>query len=204
MASGLATSLGRPGGNVTGLSDLGFDTGPKRLEFLLAVVPKGTRVVVLWTTADPQPALLKSMEAAAQAIGVDISAIEVLSPAELEAAFARMAREHVGGVVTAGTVLSFAQRRQVAALAIRHRIPTMFGSRSGPEAGGLMSYGPDIADVFRRAATYVDKILKGAKPGDLPIEQATRLEFVINLKTAEALGLTIPQTVLLRSDELIE
>jgi putative ABC transport system substrate-binding protein len=204
VASGLATSLARPGGNVTGLADLGYDAGPKRLELLLAVVPKGNRVVVLWLTADPQPALLKSMQAAAQTVGVDVRAIEVSSPPEIEAAFARTAREHVAGVITAGTVLAFAHRRQVADLAIRHRMPTMFGNRSGPEAGGLMSYGTDIADVFRRAATYVDKILKGAKPGDLPIEQPTRFELVINLKTAKALGIMIPQTVLLRADEVIE
>jgi putative tryptophan/tyrosine transport system substrate-binding protein len=204
VASGLANSLARPGGNVTGLSEQGYDISAKRLELLLAVVPKLNRVVVLRHPADPQALLPKILRNAAQSVGVDVVVMEVSSPDEIEAAFAHMTREHVGGVFPTGTTVNFAQRQLVADLAIRHRIPTMFANRAGPESGGLMSYGADITDVFRRAATYVDKILKGAKPGDLPIEQPTTFEFVINLKTAKGLGITIPLSLLLRADEVIQ
>jgi putative ABC transport system substrate-binding protein len=204
VAMGLARSLAQPGGNVTGLSDLAYDSSPKRIEFLRAIVPNLNRVGVLWPSSDPQPLLLKSLLAAAQAVGVDVVAMGVASPAELQSAFEQMARQHVGGVFPLGSVLAFAQRNEVADLALKHRIAAVFPVRDGALAGGLMSYGPDNEDVFRHAATYVDKILKGAKPSELPIEQATKIKLVINLKTAKALGLTIPQSLLLRADEVIQ
>ena len=203
VASGLAKSLARPGGNVTGLVDFTNEAAPKRLELLLAVVPKLRRLVVLWPAADPQAGLLKSLQAAAQTVGVDVVAIEV-SSSDIGASFTRMTREQVGAVLPVTAALAYAQRRELAELALRHRVPMMFTFRSGVVAGGLMSYGADLADFFRRAATYVDKILKGAKPADLPFEQPTKFEFVINLKTAKALGLTVPQSLLLRADELIQ
>jgi len=203
VASGLAKSLARPGGNVTGLADFTNEASPKRLELLLAVVPKLRRLVVLWPAADPQPGLLKSLQVVAQTVGVDVVAIEV-SSSDIGAAFTQMTREQVGAVFPVASTLAYAQRRELADLALRHRVPTMFFFRAGAQAGGLMSYGTDLVDVFRRAATYVDKILKGAKPADLPIEQPTKFELVINLKTAKALGVTVPQSLLLRADELIQ
>jgi putative ABC transport system substrate-binding protein len=176
VAMGLAKSLAQPGGNVTGLSDLAYDSSPKKIEFLRAIVPNLNRVVVLWPASDPQPLILKSLLAAAQAVGVDVVAMGVASPAELQAAFEQMTRQHVGGVFPVGTALNFAQRKEVADLALKHRIAAVFTNRAGVLAGGLMSYGPDIEDIFRRAATYVDKILKGGKPAELPIEQATKID----------------------------
>jgi len=203
VASGLAKSLARPGGNVTGLVDFTNEAAPKRLELLLAVVPKLRRLVVLWPAADPQAGLLKSLQAAAQTVGVDVVAIEV-SSSDIGASFTRMTREQVGAVLPVTAALAYAQRRELAELALRYRVPMMFTFRSGAVAGGLMSYGADLEDFSRRAAPYVDKILKGAKPADLPFEQPTKFEFVINLKTAKALGLTVPQSLLLRADELIQ
>lgn len=200
--SGLDIGPARPGGNVTELSDLTDDASPKRLQYLLEVVPKGSRVVVLGSTADPQPALLKVLQVAGQTVGVDVRTMEVASPAEIEAAFARMAQEHIGGLVPIGTALT-AHMREIADLALTYRLPAIFGFRAAAEAGGLMSYGTDTTETFRRGAEYVDRIFRGVNPADPPIEQATKLEFVINLKTARALGITIPQPMLLRADELI-
>jgi len=202
---GLVNSLARPGGNVTGLSSLAGDTSPKLLEFLLAAVPKLSRLAVLSQSSDPTTApALKNLQTAAQSVNVNVIAIEASAPAEIDTAFARMTREHADAVSVSASHLFFVQRSQIADLALKHRMPSIFALREHSESGGLMSYGQNLADSYQRAATYVDKILKGAKPGDLPIEQATRLELVINLKTAKALGLTIPSSLRARADELIE
>jgi len=202
---GLVNSLARPGGNVTGLSSLAGDTSPKLLEFLLAAVPKLSRLAVLSQSSDPTTApALKNLQTAAQSVNVNVIAIEASAPAEIDTAFARMTREHADAVSVSASHLFFVQRSQIADLAVKHRMPSIFALREHSESGGLMSYGQNLADSYQRAATYVDKILKGAKPGDLPIEQATRLELVINLKTAKALGLTIPSSLRARADEVIE
>lgn len=204
VASGLAQSLARPGGNATGVSTLASDTSPKLLEFLLAAVPGLSRLAVLSDPSDPTTAAaLRNLRTAAQSLNVDVIALDASDPAEIESAFARMTREHAGAVLVSGSTRFFFQRRLIADLALRHRLPSVFAVRESTESGGLMSYGRNLAEGSQHAADYVDKILKGAKPGDLPIEQATRLELVINLKTAKALGLTIPQSLLLRADEVI-
>jgi putative ABC transport system substrate-binding protein len=205
VASGLAKSLARPGGNVTGLSSLASDTSPKLLELLLAAVPKLSRLAVLSQSTDPTTAAaLKNLQTAAQSVNVSVITFEASTPAEIESAFVRMAREHADAVFVSNSILFLIQRRQIADLALSHRIASIAGIREFPESGCLMNYGQNIADNFRGAATYVDKILKGAKPGDLPVEQATRFELVINLKTAKALGLAIPASLRLRADEVIE
>jgi putative ABC transport system substrate-binding protein len=201
---GLAKSLARPGGNVTGLSNLYEDAAPKRLELLRAVVLKLDRVATLLHPAEPIVEGMKRLRTVAQPLGLDILEVQVSTPADIDGAFAGMATEHVGAVMPGGYMWGFLHRRVVADAALKYRMPTMFGGRDPVEAGGLMSYGINLVDAFQRAAIYVDKIFRGAKPADLPFEQATRLEFVINLKTAKELGLTIPRSVLLRADDLIQ
>jgi len=200
---GLVKSLAHPGGNITGMSTLIGDYSPKLLELLLAVQPKLSHVTVLSgpTTGRAQ---LKNLQSAAQTRGVDVLTIEVRMPAEIEPAFARMAHERIPAVIVLSSPVFTAQRRQIAELAINSRIASVFTTEAFAEAGGLMSYGPDYADQARSAATVVDKILKGAKPGDLPVEQATVLELVVNLKTARALEIAIPKELLLRADRVIE
>jgi putative tryptophan/tyrosine transport system substrate-binding protein len=205
VASGLAQSLARPGGNATGLSSLTSDVSPKLLEFLLAAVPRLSRLAVLSQPADATTAAaLKNLQAAAQSLNLEVISVDAADPAQIEGAFARMTREHAGAVLVSNSALFFFQARRIADLALKHRLPSIYALREFSEFGGLMSYGANLADNFRGAATYVDKILKGAKPGDMPIEQVTRLDLVINLKTAKALGVTIPQSLLLRADELIQ
>lgn len=205
VASGLAKSLARPGGDVTGLATLNQDTSPKLLELLLAVVPEPRRVAVLANPVVPSyPLVLKNLQNAARQLKVDLVSIEVRAAAEIDGAFARIAREKVRAVVVLGDTLVFVQRRQIADLALKHGVASIYPVKEHVLAGGLISYGVNLADNFRRAATYVDKILKGAKPGDLPIQQATTLELAINLKTAKSLGLKIPQSILLRADRVIE
>jgi putative ABC transport system substrate-binding protein len=204
VGGGLVKSLARPGGNVTGLSNLSADFSPKLLEFLLAVVPRLSLVAVLSNSSNPINAtIVRNIQIEAQRLNLNVLLIEAQAPAEIENAVARMARENAGALVVLSDPLFIGQRRQIAELASRNRMPSAFGVREHVEAGGLMSYGQNLPAQFRRAATYVDKILKGAKPADLPIEQATKLELVINLKTAKALGITIPQSVLVRADEVI-
>jgi putative tryptophan/tyrosine transport system substrate-binding protein len=199
-------SLARPGGNITGLAN---DTAPdiigKNLALLKEAVPRISRVTYLWNPVPPGAEASKNaLESAARNLGVAFQSVEVRGHAELEGAFAAMVRERANGIVVAQDPVTFGSRSQVALLAARSRLPAVYGVREFAEAGGLMSYGPNIADQFRRAAIYVDKILKGAKPGDLPIEQPTKFELVINLKTAKALGLTIPPSLLQRADQVIE
>ena len=205
VASGLAKSLARPGGNVTGLATLNQDTSPKLLEFLLAVVPEPRRVAVLANPTVPSyPTILKNLQNAAGQLKVDLVSIEVRAAAQIDGAFARIAQEKVRAVVVLGDTLVFVQRRQIADLALKHGVASIYPVREHVLAGGLISYGVNLADNFRRTAAYVDKILKGTKPGDLPIQQATTLELVINRKTAKSLGLAIPQSLLLRADQVIE
>jgi putative ABC transport system substrate-binding protein len=194
VGSGFVKSLARPGGNITGLSNMGGDLGPKLLDLLLSVVPKVSRVAVLVSpTSTTYRAIVESVQDAAQKVGVKTLVIEASFPQEIEKAFSTMARENADAVLVGAAPFFTLQRQQIADLALKYRIPSVFGNPSIVEAGGLMSYGTKFTDNYLRAATYVDKIFKGAKPSDLPVEQSTTLELVLNLKTAKALGLTIPQ-----------
>lgn len=205
VVGGFVKSLARPGGNITGLSSMNDDIGAKLLDLLLSLVPKLSRVAVLVSpTSRTSHAISEGVQAGAQKAGVKTLLAEASTPQEIENAFSMMAREKIDAVIVGPSTFFVVQQRQIAELALKYRMPSMFGNRVNVQAGGLMSYAQNIADSFRRSATYVDKILKGAKPGDLPIEQPVTLELVVNLKTAKALGLTIPQTILLRADEVIE
>jgi len=205
VGSGFVKSLARPGGNITGLSNLGGDTGAKLLDLLLTAVPKVSRVGVLVTpTSTTYRAISESIQAGAQNTNVNVLIAEARTPQEIETTFAMMAGESAGAVIVGAAPLFALHRAQIAQLAIKYKMPSIFGNRAYVEAGGLMSYGYKLTENYLRAASYVDKILKGAKPGDLPVEQPTTLELVINLKTARALGLTIPQSILLRADEVIQ
>ena len=204
VGTGLIASLSRPGGNVTGLSLLAPDLGGKRLELLKETVPKVSRVGVLWNPTNAVKALeLNSTEVAARALGVIVTSHGVRAPADFDRAFAAIGRERPTALITLADPLTRGHKTQLAEFAAKSRLPMIAETRDFAEAGGLMTYGASLLDLYRRAATYVDKILKGAKPGDLPIEQPTKFELVVNLKTAKALGLTIPQSVLVRADEVI-
>jgi putative ABC transport system substrate-binding protein len=177
----------------------------KRLELLKETVPKASRVAVLRNPTNPDVAeMSRDVGGAARALGVQLQVLDVRVPNELDSAFGRMTRDRAGALLVTGDTLFTLHREQIAVLAIKRRLPAIFGAREFAEAGGLMAYGRSLPYEFRRAATYVDKILKGAKPGDLPVEQPTRFELVINLKTAKALGLKIPQSILVRADEVIQ
>ncbi len=201
VALGLAASLARPGGNITGLTSVATELTAKRLEFLKAIAPEISLVSLRGNRSTPKQ-FVTEMEAAGRVLGTKILPVMVEDAGELDRAFATMVKARVGGLIVDLVLGDY--RRQIADLATRHRLPTISGPKEFAEAGGLMAYGPDYLDLFRRAAIYVDKVLKGAKPGDLPIEQPTKFELVINLKTAKALGLTIPPWLLLRADEVIE
>jgi putative ABC transport system substrate-binding protein len=204
VGTGLVASLARPGGNITGLSVLAPELGGKRLEILKEVVPKLSRVAVLGSSTLPGNAeILKETELAAAAFGVKLQFVDVLNPEDIEAAFRHMVKGRADAVLAQGSGVLNAQRTQVAALAVKRRLPAMYYAAEFVEAGGLMCYGVDFADLYRRAATYVDKILKGAKPGELPVEQPKKFEFVINLKAAKQIGLTIPPNVLVRADRVL-
>jgi putative ABC transport system substrate-binding protein len=204
VGSGSVASLARPGGNITGLSTLAPEISGKQLELLKEVVPKVSRVMVLGSSYNPGNALvLKEMEAAARAFNLKLKYLDILDAKEIEGAFRSAINERAEAVVVlAGTVI-IAQRARIAEMAIKSRLPSIYERREFVEAGGLMSYGISIIDLDRRAATYVDKILKGTKPADLPVEQPTKFEFVINLKTAKQISLTIPPNVLVRADRVI-
>ena len=205
VRDGLVASLARPGGNITGMSNLASDTMPKLLEMLKAAVPKLSRVAVLVNPANPQNATaLKNIQTAAQRIKLTTTPFETRNPKDFENAFAAMARQRPDAVIVVGDPLFRGHAPEIGRLALRHKLPFASPNRESIEAGGLLSYGADIADIYRRGAGYVDRILKGAKPAELPVEQPTRLELVINLKTAKALGITIPQELLLRANEVIE
>ena len=205
VAVGLVTSLRQPGGNVTGMTSINSELAGKRLELLRNVAPRASRIALLWDKRDPGARLgADGTEAAAKTAGLTIHSVPVDSVAGLEAAFATVVRDRAGAVIILSTARLFSYRKRIAELALKHRLPTVVGSREYVEAGGLASYGTDFPDLFRRAAVYVDKILKGAKPADLPVEQPTKFELVINLKTAKALGLTIPPSLLGRADQVIQ
>jgi len=205
VGNGLVANLARPGGNITGLSVLSPELGGKRLELLKEIVPKLSRMAVLGSSTLPGNAqTLRETELAAGALGVKLQFVDVLSPKDVEAAFQRAVNGRADALLAQGSGILNAHRTQVADLAIKSRLPAMYYAAEFVEAGGLMSYGVDFADLFRRAATYVDKILKGAKPADLPVEQPTKFELVINLKAAKQIGLTIPPNVLARADRVIK
>jgi ABC-type uncharacterized transport system substrate-binding protein len=204
VASGLVASLARPGGNVTGVTSLQHELTGKRLELLKAVLPTVSRVAILWNPANPVHAVgVREAEVAAQALGVQLHLVEARGPEAFDRTFTAMTSAHAGALLVLGDALVFEHRRRLAELAVRSRLPTMHNIRPFVEAGGLMAYGPSTRDLRRRAAVYVDKILKGAKPADLPVEQPMKFELVLNLKTADALGLTIPPTVLFQATEII-
>jgi putative ABC transport system substrate-binding protein len=205
VGSGFVKSLSHPGANITGLSNLTVDISPKTLEIMLSIVPRLSHVAVLVNpTNSAHAAILKSTQAAAQKLNIKVLPAEARTPQEIERAFSAMARERAGAVIIVIDAFFVQQGRQIADLAAKHRLPSMSGSREYVEAGGLMSYGQNLADNYRRAATYVDKILKGARPGDLPVEQPTTFELFISRKAAKALGITIPQSILVRADKVIE
>ena len=204
VLAGLAKSLARPGGNVTGVSQLNLtELAGKRLELLKEFVPGLARLAVL-SDADIRLVTWNAIEGPAHKLGLQIQRIEARTAGDLDTAFAAATRARAGALFVMPAPLFVTHLKRIAELATTHRLPAMFHLREFAEAGGLVTYGPDRTDLFRRAAVYVDKILKGAKPADLPIEQATKLVLVINLKTAKALGLTIPPSLLLRADQVVE
>jgi putative ABC transport system substrate-binding protein len=206
VAVGHVSSLARPDGNATGLADIQTLITPKRLEILKATVPQVTRFGVLWSpTAPSYRPFLEAAEATGGKLGIQLLTVGVSTVADFAGAFAKMAHDRVGAVLVHGAALTARHNNPLLAeLALKHRLPTMFGVRDNVVAGGLMSYAADHIDLTRRAAVYIDKILKGAKPAELPVEQASRYLLIINLKTARALGLTIPPSILARADEVIE
>jgi putative ABC transport system substrate-binding protein len=208
IGDGLVASLARPGGNITGLTFLGPELVPKRLQVLKEALPKVSRVAALWhpgafserTNQD----MLKGTETAARTLRVQLHLAEVGGADDLDRAFSMMTRERADALIVFPGPMLFNERKRIVGLAAKHRLPSMFSAREFVELGGLISYGASIADLIRRSASHVDKILKGAKPGDLPVEQPTKFELVINMKTAKALGLTIPKSLLLRADDVIQ
>ena len=203
--TGTVASLARPGGNVTGTKTLGWDLFGKRLELLRQILPKVSRVAVLYNRINPAPpGVWKEAFAAAATLGVNLQQVDVQSPADFDDAFAGMLRGRAEALVVVQSTIFNTPPYRIAQLAARHRLPAVYGSRVTADDGGLMSYGPNNRESYRYAAVFVDKILKGAKPGDLPVEQPRKFELVINLKTAKALGLAIPQSLLLRADEVIQ
>jgi len=206
VGSGLVASLARPGGNITGLSNLSPELVRKQLEFLKDVRPTVSRVAVLWNPANPASHLMvRAADVAAQALGVQLHLVEARGrgPDAFDSAFAAMTNAHADALLVLADNIFFEHRRRLAELAAMSHLPTMYQGREHVEAGGLISYAASVPDVWRHGATYVDKILKGAKPADLPVEQPTRFELVINLKTAQALGITMPPSLLLLADEVI-
>ena len=205
VEAGFVTSLARPGGNLTGLSLVAPELSGKRLELLKETVPEISHVAVLANPANPLTvAQLRETQRAAEALQVQLHVVEVRGPQELDRAFSAHRSLRADALIMLMDPMFISQRTRMVELTATSRLPAMYGLREDAEAGALMAYGPNFPDMFRRAATYVDKILRGAKPGDLPIKEPTKFELVINLKTAKALGLTMPSTLLARADEVIE
>ena len=205
LGSGLVASLARPGGNVTGISLMTPDLVGKQLEVLKEVVPKVSRVALLWNPDNPgSAAQLREAEAAARALGVRLQILAARDPQEIDSAFAAMTRGRAAALVVLADAILLNQRRQIAELAAERRLPAVYGPSEHAEAGGLMAYSANLLDLERRAATYVDKILKGTKPADLPVEQPTKFELVINRRTAKAIELTISPSLLQRADRIID
>jgi len=208
VGSGLVTSLARPGGNVTGLSNLALELVGKCLELLKQAVPGVSRISVLWHPgAFPERTekdMLKAADVAARVLGVQPQFLEARGPQDFDRTFSDMTRERAGALTVLPSNMFISERRRLVELAAKNRLPAVYPWKEFVHAGGLMAYGPNYDDLFRRAVTYVDKILKGTKPGDLPVEQPTKFELVINLKTAKALGLALPQSLVQRADEVIQ
>ena len=205
VGTGLVASLARSGGNITGLSDVNVDLSAKRVELLKQTVPAATRMaVVLNPGHPPNAAQLRETQVAAHALGVELLPFEVRRPEDLEPAFAAIGRKRSQAVIILPDSLMGTNQQRIAGLTVRHRLPAVYSTRPFVDAGGLMAYGANFLDLLRRSAAYVDKILRGTKPADLPVEQPTKFVLVINGKTAKTLGLTIPQSVLLRADEVIQ
>jgi putative tryptophan/tyrosine transport system substrate-binding protein len=206
VGSGLVASLARPGGNVTGMSLMAPDLGGKRLELLKELLPRLARVAVLWNAANPYTAnLFKETQTAGRTLAIEVQSLEVRNPEDLDGAFAAIRQQHPDALVSVEDPYTGSYRKRITDFAIAARLPSLYGLREDVDAGGgLVSYGANLAELYRRAAGYVDKILKGAKPADLPVQQPTTFELVINLKTARLLGLEIPPTLLARADEVIE
>ena len=205
VGSGLVASLARPGGNVTGTSLMAPDLGGKRLELLKELVPRLARVAVFWNVANPYPALVfKETQAAGRTLGIEVQSLELRGPDDFDGVFETARRQRPDALITVEDPLTVNHRKLISDFAAEFRLPTLYGLKEFVAAGGLLSYGANLSDVFRRSAGYVDKILKGAKPADLPVLQPTKFEFVINLKTAKALGLSVPDKLLALADEVIE
>jgi len=205
VGSGFVTSLARPGKNITGLSTVSPELSGKRLELLKEIIPNLSRVAVLGESTSPDNAIsLKELELAAQALKVKLQYLDVLSVNDIETSFRAAGKERADAVLVLSSFVLTSQRRQIIDLAVKSRLPASYARPEFVESGGLMTYGVNLNDLARRAATYVDKILKGAKPADLPVEQPTKFEFIINLKTAKQIGLTIPPNVLARADRVIK
>jgi ABC-type uncharacterized transport system substrate-binding protein len=202
---GHVASLPRPGGNITGLTMVMTDLAAKELEILKEAIPQATRIGVLWNPTTPShPPAIAAVKGAGEKLGVSLWLAPARTAEDFDAALASMIAERVGAFLVLGSPLVVSARARLAELALKYRLPSMFAIREPVEAGGLMSYAADLNDLTRRAAAYIDKILKGAKPADLPVEQASKYELVVNLKTAKAIGLEIPPTLLARADEVIE
>ena len=204
VGDGIIASLARPGGNITGLSTLAPELNGKRLEVLREVVPKLSRVAILRVSTNLAGGQVRELELAAKAFGVKLQYLDVLDSKNIETTFRAVSKGRADGVLVLASGIISAQRAQIADLAVKNRLPVIYHEPRYVEAGGLMSYGVSLLDLDRRAATYVDKILKGAKPADLPVEQPTKFELIINLKTAQALGLTMPPSLLFQADEVIK
>ena len=205
VGTGFVASLGRPGGNITGVSNIDVVLAAKRLQLLKEVLPKLSRVAVLRNPANPVSELqFREIQAAARSLGIETQTFDVRDPMELESVFSVIAKARADALTVIADPMFLSQRNQIANLSLTKQLPSVFARNENVKAGGLMSYGSTLADQFHLATTYVDKILKGAKPGDLPVEEPTRTYLVINLKTAKALGLTIPESLLRRADEVIQ
>jgi putative ABC transport system substrate-binding protein len=205
IGGGIVASLARPGGNVTGVTALGQVLNAKRLEVLKEAIPGLKRAVVLVNPASPYTKpFLADRERMARELGVELPVVEARAPGDLGPSFAAIARERAGAIMVVTDPMFITHRRTIIELAARHRLPAVYGERESVDAGGLMFYGASLVDMYRRAASYVDRIVKGARPSDLPIEQPTKFELVVNLKTARSLGLIVPQSLLLRADQVIE
>jgi putative ABC transport system substrate-binding protein len=208
VGSGLVSTLARPGGNVTGFTHVNVGLSPKRLEFLKETIPKVTRVVALWHPGGlgerTENIMLNETEAAARALGIQLQFLEARGSSDFDRAFGTVTKQGAGALMVLPSPLFLTEHRRVVELVAKTRLPAVYFAREFAAAGGLMSYGADMADILRGAASHVDKILKGAKPADLPVEQGSKFELVINLKTARALSLTLPPALLLRADQVID
>ena len=205
VAVGAVASLNRPGGNVTGVTILGVELEPKRLELLHEIVPAATTLALLVNPTNPNSEIIsKELQAAARTLGLELHVLQASSERDFDAVFATLAQARAGGLVLGTDGLTFGRTEQLAALTVRHAVPAIFQSREFAAAGGLMSYGGSTPEGYRLAGGYIGRMLKGEKPADLPVQQATKVELIINLKTAKALGLTVPLTLLGRADQVIE